>query len=117
MPNLQLIKNAFNTGEISPFAMGRTDFQGQSGNKYDHACESLQNFIPLLQGGVTKRPGTQFVCPASNVNSRLITFRDFTGDGGYVIELGNQVMRFFHDGGFVADATTTTTSDITLPTG
>ena len=117
MPSLKLIKNAFNTGEISPFAMGRTDFQGQSGNKYDHACESLQNFIPLIQGGVTKRPGTRFVCPAQSTGSRLIPFRNFLGNGGYVIELGNLTARFYHNGGFVADASTTTTSDVTLPTG
>ena len=116
MPKLQLVKNAFNTGEISPFAMGRTDFQGQSGNKYDHACESMQNFFPLIQGGATKRPSTQFVCQAQRINSRLIPFKQFVnGSSSFVLELGNQTMNFFTNDGFVADASTTLTSAITLP--
>lgn len=115
MPRLQYVKNAFNTGEISPFAMGRTDFQGQSGNKYDHACESLQNFLPLIQGGATKRPGTLYVCPAHDANhSRLIPFKNLTTKG-YIIELAGTSAYFFTRNGAIVDASTTTTADITLP--
>src|SRR5215469_14559614 len=110
MPNLQLIKNAFNTGEISPYAMGRTDFQGQSGNKYDHACESIQNFIPLIQGGCTKRPGTLFVAQSPSNNVRLIPFANASAEHSYVIEVTPTLCRFYKNNGIIVTATTTTTT-------
>jgi hypothetical protein len=46
----------FTGGEISPLLEGRRDLQ-----KYYSSCRQLENFLPLVQGGVTRRPGTALV--------------------------------------------------------
>ena len=83
-----VIQNSFNTGEISPYTLARTDLA-----KYKNACERLENWIPLITGGITRRPGTRFLVPALGP-SRLIPF-EFSTTQTFVLELGNQVMRFF----------------------
>lgn len=113
---MRLIKNAFSTGEISGYSMGRTDYQGQSGNKYDHACESLQNFIPLIQGGAQRRPGTLFVSEAASTTCRLIPFRNLTTNG-YVLEFTPSLLRFYKNDGIILSASTTINGDQTLPAG
>ena len=47
---------AFNAGELSPRLDGRTDLE-----KYSKGCRTLENFLPLVQGGAMKRSGTRFV--------------------------------------------------------
>ena len=55
MSKFRAHRNSFIAGEISPTALGRTDLP-----QYPHACEKLVNMIPILSGGVYRRPGTQF---------------------------------------------------------
>lgn len=62
------IKNNFNTGEISPFLVGRTDLA-----KYTGACELLENFYCRVQGGVSRRPGLRYITSfEGNLPHRLI---------------------------------------------
>jgi hypothetical protein len=49
------IKNSFITGKVSRTALGRTDLP-----QYNHACVQLKNMIPLLAGGLYRRPGSLF---------------------------------------------------------
>ena len=49
-------KNSFSTGKIGKRLGGRTDLKD-----YFNGLEELVNAIPLRQGGITKRPGTQFL--------------------------------------------------------
>lgn len=48
-----LIKNNFSAGELSPTLYTRTDIQ-----QYSNGAKHLKNVIPLVEGGVRKRPGT-----------------------------------------------------------
>lgn len=77
-----------NGGEISPFVLARTDLA-----KYPNSLERCEDFIPLITGGITRRPGTRFVLAALGP-SRLIGF-EFSTTQTFVLEFGNQTMRFF----------------------
>lgn len=83
-----VIKNSFNAGEISPYTLARTDIA-----KYKDACERLENWIPLITGGITRRPGTRYIVPALGP-SRLIQF-EYSTSQTFILELGNQEIRFF----------------------
>ncbi|MBQ9452750.1 MAG: hypothetical protein IJU65_05595 [Desulfovibrio sp.] len=48
--------NALNGGEIAPEMLARYDQP-----RYQTGCEKLLNMIPMPQGGITKRPGFQYV--------------------------------------------------------
>lgn len=83
-----VIKNSMNGGEISPLVLARTDLA-----KYPNALERCENFIPLITGGITRRPGTRFVLPALGP-SRFIGF-EFSTTQTFALEFGNKQMRFF----------------------
>ena len=46
----------FNAGELSPQCDARSDVE-----KYGSGCRHLENMIPLIYGGVERRPGTKFI--------------------------------------------------------
>ena len=50
-----LIKNNFSAGELATALYTRTDIQ-----QYGNGAKTLKNVIPLVEGGVRKRPGTIF---------------------------------------------------------
>ncbi len=87
--------NAFNAGELSPLLEGRTDIK-----KYYSGCRTLENLVVLPHGGITKRPGSAYIASAKSgdVACRLIPF-EFSVEQAYIIEMGNQYMRFYKDGG------------------
>lgn len=51
----------FNAGELSPLIDGRTDQ-----DKYFAGCKKLQNFIPTVQGPVSRRGGTRYMGAAKD---------------------------------------------------
>lgn len=63
-----VIKNNFSAGELSPTLYTRTDIQ-----QYSNGAKKLLNVIPLVEGGIRKRPGTFFVNLYENA-VRLIPF-------------------------------------------
>ncbi|MDO7394653.1 carbohydrate-binding protein [Acinetobacter baumannii] len=63
-----VIKNNFSAGELSPTLYTRTDIQ-----QYGNGAKKLLNVIPLVEGGIRKRPGTFFVNLYENA-VRLIPF-------------------------------------------
>jgi hypothetical protein len=87
---------SLNAGELTPYLDARID---QS--KYEAGCRIMENMIPLVYGGATRRPGTEFINNAiSSVvaePSRLMAFQ-FSVDTRYILEFGNQVMRVYKDG-------------------
>ncbi len=87
--------SAFNAGELSPLMDGQINFE-----KYASGLKTMQNFIPLVQGPATKRPGIQFVGSNKFKSKRaaLIPFRPSKAQN-YVIELGHLYMRFFTNHG------------------
>lgn len=56
MAKFRSIKNSLIAGEIGASSLGRTDLQ-----VYPHACEMLNNMLPLIGGGAYRRPGTKYV--------------------------------------------------------
>ena len=60
----------FNGGEWSPELMGRYDLQ-----KYQNACQRIENFIPTVLGKADRRTGSRFVNATKNDGVvRLINF-------------------------------------------
>ena len=97
MPNEPLI--SFNSGELSPLIDARSDIE-----KYAAGCRILENMIPRVYGIAERRPGLQFILAADedDVVGRIIPFI-YSNAIPYVIEMGDQVFRFFFDGGIVLD--------------
>lgn len=89
------IQTSFNAGEFAPELTGRVDI-----GKYQSACERLENFIPLVQGPARRRGGTRFVAEVKDSTDRTWLGRfEFNTEQAYVIEFGDQYLRFFTDNG------------------
>ena len=71
MPKVSPIQNFFSVGEISPLLYGRTDF-----DKYRGALKTCLNNVPLIQGPITRRPGTVYVADTKTASAvaRLVHF-------------------------------------------
>ena len=97
MPHPTLIQTAFNAGEISPECYGRVDL-----DKYDNACKTLKNIIPLLHGPAVRRSGSEYIAPVKlpNYRTRLIPF-EFSVEQSYMLEFGHQYIRFYMDGAVI----------------
>ena len=85
---------------------GRTDFA-----KYFNGASNIENFVVLPHGPVSRRPGTYFVSEVkTSANStRLIPFT-FSTEQTYVLEFGNQYIRFFKDNGQITEGNKTITA-------
>ena len=86
--------SSFTAGEISPRLEGRVTIA-----KYREGLADLTNMVVQPHGGVTRRPGTEYlgeVKASANV-TRLIPFEFKTSDT-YALEFGNQYMRIFRNG-------------------
>lgn len=85
---------SFNSGEWAPSLYARVDMQ-----KYRSGAALLENFFVDYRGGASSRPGTKYViqCRDSAHPVRLISFQA-TSDVGYVLEFGEQYIRFMFQG-------------------
>jgi len=85
----------FTAGELSPRLDGRNDLA-----KYSAGCATVENMVIYPHGAAARRPGTQYVSsvktPANK--TRLIPF-EFSTTQTYILELGNQYIRFYKDNG------------------
>src|SRR5262249_27488735 len=94
MSRVSPLLSSFNGGEWSPHLYGRADL-----SRYGSAGKRVENFIPLVQGAATRRPGTRFVAPTKDLGGvRLIPF-EFSITQAYVIEAGAGYFRFYMNGG------------------
>jgi len=85
--------NAFNAGEWSPRVDARTNLQ-----KYDLACRMLRNYILWPQGGADRRYGFEYIEETKDSGeARLFDF-SFSTTTNYILEAGNQYMRFYSNG-------------------
>ena len=82
----------FNVGEISELMGGRIDTE-----EYKGACKILKNFIPSVQGPVSRRGGTRFVAEVKNSSkkTRLFAFQ-YSAVLSYLLEFGDHYVRFFY---------------------
>ena len=96
MPKVHPLTPSMNTGELSPRLSGRVDF-----SKYPSGLATLENMLPLPEGGVSRRAGTRYVAATktgATVKSRLKKF-EFSTTQNYIIEMGAGNMRFYRDQG------------------
>ena len=84
---------------------GRTDFA-----KYFNGATTIENFVVMPHGPVMRRPGTYFVSEikTSSTSTRLIPFT-FSTTQTYILEFGNQYIRFFKDDGQIVEGDKTIT--------
>lgn len=75
-----IMKNNFSAGELAPTLYTRTDIQ-----QYGNGAKTLKNVIPLVEGGVRKRPGTVFLSEQDKA-VRLIPFI-VSSDNSYMLIL------------------------------
>lgn len=88
---------AYNGGEFSPLLSARTDL-----DKRGKGLALCREMVPLIQGAVTRRPGSYYVGPVKNESTGawFIPFR-FSSDQAYVLEFGAAYIRFWRDYGQV----------------
>ncbi|QOI68905.1 putative tail tubular protein B [Pelagibacter phage Lederberg EXVC029P] len=94
----------FTGGELSPRLDGRNDLA-----KYPTGCKTLENFVVFPHGSAARRSGTQYVAQVkdSSKKTRLIPF-EFSTTQTYMLEFGNQYIRFYKDDGQILE------SDVTI---
>ena len=87
----------FNGGEVGPLLSGRVDFE-----KYASSCFKMERFVPTVQGPAKRMPGTRFALPTKYQDKRSYLKRfEFSFDQAYVLEFGDQYVRFFTDRGVI----------------
>lgn len=101
MPKRLLKKTSFNAGELSPRLYGRLDV-----GKYDNALETATNCYVVGHGPVIRRTGTKYIAEVktSADTTKLIPFQ-FNVDTAFVLEFGDEYVRFYKDGGVLVDTT------------
>lgn len=116
MPVVNPSLTQFNTGEITPFLGGRTDYK-----KYSSAAEYMENCLPLVYGPFVKRSGTRYINSIKIPNSKTILKPFiFSRSQAYTLEIGVGYIRFHtkngtiinEDGNIVEVATEFTEDDL-----
>ncbi len=106
MSRTNKILQSFNKGELSPLMDMRIDQDA-----YQMGCRTLENFYPLIYGGAERRQGSYFAAEAkdSSVKCRTVDFI-FSTSIAYVLEFGNQYIRFYTSNGRFVGALAASTS-------
>lgn len=94
MPKSSPIQADFSGGEFGPHVEGRVDVE-----KHKTGMEEVLNYIPTLEGPLTRRPGTKYVADAKDPSKPpvFIPFK-VSNTEQYIIEAGERYFRFFTDG-------------------
>ena len=98
MANSRFIQNNFVSGELSPYLRGRTDIV-----QYYQGLQTAKNVILVPQGGVKRRPGTQYIDTVLNKLERLTAQNPTMPNGG--------------TGSIINDGSDATTSSTTVVIG
>ena len=100
MARVHPFQTNFTAGELTPKLAGQVDFK-----KYNNGVEEMQNMTVFPQGGATRRYGTRFVAEVkdSSKSTRIIPF-EFNITQSYILELGDQYIRFYKDNGQITNA-------------
>ena len=100
-----VIQPTFAAGELAPALHARVDLE-----KFLAGLATCRNFYVLKHGGVSNRPGTQFIAPVSDhsVRHRLIEF-EYNTEQAYVLMFGDQKVWFAKQDGIILEAAQTIT--------
>lgn len=96
-----IIQSSFAAGELSQNLFARVDL-----DKYHTGAALMRNFFVDYRGGASYRTGTELIerTKSASYAARLIPFI-FSQTQSYVLELGDQYMRFYSDGERLLNAT------------
>lgn len=89
---LKQLQTNFSSGELGPLMDMRSDT-----GAYPNGARQVRNAMILNQGGVARRPGTEYLATLSG-NRRLISF-EFSNDERYIFAFGNTVLEIFSTNG------------------
>jgi hypothetical protein len=109
---------AFNLGEIGAEALARTDL-----DVYPRGAETMENIFPLVQGGMTKMPGTEYSGVTPSSAPALLSAFVFSETEKLALEWSDNRLRMYSDGslvvlpGAVATVGTFTDESGTVPAG
>jgi hypothetical protein len=97
---------SFNKGEVSPIAADRTD-EGF----YASALQTCVNFFLHSEGGASNRPGLGFVgaCSSNTPSGSYLLPFIYNNEQTYVTEFGAGSIRFYSEGAFVQNTTSSAT--------
>jgi hypothetical protein len=97
--SVRVHQHSLSKGEISPRLYGRTDVAG-----WASAVKRALNVVILKEGGMTQRPGMEFVGPVYDQDRapRLVPFQ-FGMEQSYALELGQGYLRVAALGGLVLE--------------
>lgn len=100
MPRLIINQNSFTGGEISPRLYGRSET-----SEYGRGLKTNINAIGLPHGPSRRRNGSQYIAEVKDSSAavRLIRYQ-FSQDTAFVLEFGNQYIRFFTNSGQVLES-------------
>lgn len=97
MPKINALQTSFSSGEFSPMLYGQVH-----ADRYKAGLKVCLNYIPTLQGPLTRRPGTKYVGPVKDPAKppALIPFI-FNETQAYMLEFDELQIRFYANGGTV----------------
>lgn len=86
---MRLVQRSFSGGELSPSLYARDDLV-----KYEAGLSRCRNFLPLVHGAVSSRPGFAFIAEAKDSGAvlRVVPF-SFNTQQTYVLMFGHLTMR------------------------
>lgn len=101
------LQSNFSTGVITPHMFTRSDL-----DQYNRGFEQCDNWLPLPHGGITTRPGSEFVAKVKAADtSRLLPFIYSTVQN-YAIEAGDLYFRFIAEGARITENAKTITNAV-----
>ena len=91
MPRINSVISDFSAGEIAPYLFGKT-----TSPVYYKGVSQMVNFMPRIQGGFRKRPGTIFCGHTGGPDAvAQITAIKINANLSYVVEFTNNLVRFW----------------------
>lgn len=90
MGRIWSLQSTFNRGQLDPRLIGRKDLQA-----YYSGAQTLDNVLTLVQGGIRRRNGTEFI--ASGTAGRLFNF-SFSTETNYCLLFTDFLITVFKDG-------------------
>jgi hypothetical protein len=91
-----VIQPSFSAGELSPTLYARVDLA-----MYHVGAARMRNFFVDYRGGASTRQGTEFVARTFADTETIIYPFIFNSEQTYILEFGNQYIRFIRDGGLI----------------
>lgn len=95
MPRASRPQVSFTQGEWSALTYGRIDVEQRA-----KAMQLCRNFMPCMQGTLTRRPGTAYIAGVKGDDTAVLFQKFvFNTQQAYVLEFTNLALRFYTNGG------------------